>query len=98
MESYRNRDTNVEVEISKYLDEKFYPSINAKINRFKNKEDQLLGKDILFTYLDLTDAIVDEKAKTHYINKGIPTFAFELSFIHDGKVIPGWLIDSKFTF
>jgi hypothetical protein len=69
-----------EKEIAHFLDEFFYPKIASFTKRYSSKEDQLIGKDILIETTKTGRVIVDEKAATHYINKDIPTFAFELSF------------------
>ena len=79
--SYRKRDSKVEKEISSFLDTYFYPKIVNNFNRYSSKEDQLSGKDVSFSYMRLSKLVVDEKAATHYINKNIRTFAFELSFL-----------------
>ena len=93
MSGFRQRDSSVEKEISFFLDEKFYPSIGAKIVRHLDLETQMQGVDINLSYKDLHDVPVDEKAMSHYINKNIPTFAFELSFLNKGQVIKGWFLD-----
>ena len=95
----RSRDMMVEREISKFLDEKLYSnsSIFSKTERTDNIENQLSGSDIIISIpkLGIINAIVDEKAATHYINKNLPTFAFELSFkLNNGKIAEGWLTDT----
>ena len=94
--SYRQRDSTVEKEIGKFLDIYFYPKISKDFKRFENKENQLAGIDIQFTLSETGTIIVDEKAATHYINKDIPTFAFELSFkLSSGQAVQGWLLDES---
>ncbi|MAZ54442.1 MAG: hypothetical protein CMP55_01375 [Flavobacteriales bacterium] len=94
--SYRKRDSKVEKEISSFLDTYFYPKIVNNFNRYSSKEDQLSGKDVSFSYMRLNKLVVDEKAATHYINKNIRTFAFELSFLlKNGNEVEGWLIDDN---
>ena len=97
--SFRVRDSQVEKEISYYLDIYFYPKKVKDFLRYNSKEEQLAGKDVSFTFLNTGSIIVDEKAASHYINKNIPTFAFELSFLlNNGNEVQGWLLDkSKFT-
>ncbi|MEI8086858.1 MAG: hypothetical protein WCG93_11660, partial [Paludibacter sp.] len=95
----RSRDMMVEREISKFLDEKLYSnsSIFSKTERTDNIENQLSGSDIIISIpkLGIINAIVDEKAATHYINKNLPTFAFELCFkLNNGKIVEGWLTDT----
>lgn len=94
--SHRQRDSNVEKEIADFLDEFFYPKTTSFASRFEEKEDQLKGKDILIKTSKTGRIIVDEKAATHYINKDIPTFAFELSFCrYNGERVKGWLFDKS---
>jgi hypothetical protein len=97
--SYRARDSQVEQEISAFLDSYFYPKKANDFVRYNSKEDQLAGKDVSFSMSNAGSIIVDEKAATHYINKNIPTFAFELSFLlSSGSEVQGWLLDrSKVT-
>ena len=92
--SHRNRDSDVEKQVGDFLDSYFYPKIVQDFNRYTDKPNQLIGKDVSFSFGDLKHLIVDEKAATHYINKDIPTFAFELSFLLPTKTeVVGWLLD-----
>lgn len=92
------RDVSVEQEIAKFLDDNFYSKAVTDFHRFKSKDDQLKGKDIRFTWDDLVNIIVDEKAQSQYINRDLPTFAFEISSIFSGKRSEGWLFnDAKET-
>ena len=36
---------------------------------------------------------IDEKAQLDYLNQSLPTFAFELSYLKNGKWTKGWLFD-----
>jgi hypothetical protein len=92
--TFRQRDSIVEKEIAKFMDEKFYGRQVTGFIRFEDKENQLKGKDVSFTWGELKNIIVDEKAQTHYINENLPTFAFEISFIRAaGEWTLGWLFD-----
>ncbi|MBK8365378.1 MAG: hypothetical protein IPL24_17420 [Bacteroidetes bacterium] len=53
----------------------------------------------IFDLEDEVNLLVDEKAMVHYVNKSLPTFAFEVSFkLATGKEVEGWLLDkSKLT-
>ena len=94
--TFRQRDSTVEKEIAKFMDEKFYLNNVQDFKRFENKEEQLKGMDVSFTLDDFKNIIVDEKAQTHYINKNLPTFAFEISFLRtSGDWTLGWLLDKK---
>jgi hypothetical protein len=93
MDSHRPRDMRVEIELANYLDRVFYPNIGAVAERQFEKAQQHKGVDIILTYKDLKKISVDEKALTHYINKDLPTFAFELTSIQSGTEVEGWLTD-----
>ena len=98
MGSYRKRDMDVEREIAKFLDKYLYSNpIFTKKTRTDDTESQLNGSDIILSIpsKNLHDIVVDEKAATQYINKGLPTFALELSFVVGGKVVDGWFVDDN---
>ena len=92
--SLRKSDSSAELEVGKYLDKYFYPQNTTNFKRFGDIETQMLGIDVQFDYKELKNILVDEKAMTHYINRDIPTFAFEINFISSAKtLIDGWLFD-----
>lgn len=97
--SYRDIDMTNEQMLAKYLDEHFYSTGKfEKFERVTDKYQQLLGKDIIVTSskLNLTNTIIDEKNTSHYVNKDIPTFAFELSTLtKNGTLVEGWLTDPR---
>ncbi len=95
--SFREYDSNAEQEIARFLDKNLYSKeIIKDFKRFSDKEDQLKGKDVQFSIEDLKDIIVDEKAQIYYVNKNIPTFAFEVNFIRNsGDLTLGWFFDSN---
>ena len=83
MKSFRAIDSANEQMVARFLDEHFYlPPLFEKAERVSDKHEQLSGKVIVVSSskLGLTEAIIDEKDTAHYVNKNIPTFAFELSF------------------
>ncbi len=96
--SYRGRDMHVERVIAQYLDEHLYNDGRfSRHERTDGREEQLLGSDIIISVpsLGIQDAIVDEKAITHYMIRQIPTFALELSFLsQSGNIVEGWLTDT----
>jgi len=50
--------------------------------------------DVTFDFEENARLLVDEKAAAHFVNKNIPTFAFEIDFIGtDGELKEGWLFD-----
>jgi hypothetical protein len=83
--------------VARFLDEHFYlPPLFDSAIRVSDKNEQMLGKDIIVSSsrLGLSNAIIDEKDTAHYVNKNIPTFAFELSFLlYDRTEVEGWLTD-----
>jgi hypothetical protein len=94
--SFRKYDSNAEQEVAKFLDENFYKNNVSEFKRFTNKEDQLKGKDVEFSLGDLKNIIIDEKAQIYYVNKNIPTFAFEINFLRVGGILTrGWLFDES---
>ena len=97
--SYRGRDMHVERVIAQYLDEHLYNDVRfTRHDRTDGREEQLKGSDIIISVssLGIKDAIVDEKAITHYMTRQLPTFALELSFLsQSGNVVEGWLTDTE---
>lgn len=89
----RGMDTSVDNEISRFLDNRFYPTNTTNFKRFGDVETQMAGIDVQFDFKELKNILVDEKAAAHYINKDIPTFAFELDFLARGEIVPGWFYD-----
>ena len=96
--TFRKRDMNVEREMANFLDNHLYcsPLFTYK-QRTNDIESQLKGSDIIISVptKSIDNAIVDEKAQTQYINRPLPTFAFELSFVTaNNHVAEGWLTSS----
>ena len=96
--SYRGRDMHVERVIAQYLDEHLYNDGRfTRHDRTDGREEQLSGSDIIISVpsLGIQNAVVDEKAITHYMTKQLPTFALELSFLsQSGNIVEGWLTDT----
>lgn len=98
MKSFRNIDSANEQMVARFLDDNFYlPPLFDKATRITDKQEQLQGKDIIVSssLLNLDNAIIDEKDTAHYVNKDIPTFAFELSFLIGTNEVEGWLTDKE---
>lgn len=94
--SRRGQDMSAEAELAKFIDEFLYarfPNADSfkSIQRIFDKEQQLQGVDVIFTAADGRSFCIDEKAQLYYINKDLPTFAFEISFLRDGWPTTGWL-------
>ena len=99
--SLRLSDTKKEEAIAEYLDKYFYskPSI-YEFHRKVDKKTQLEGIDVTLKIkhpnLQLDTIYIDEKSAAHYVNKDIPTFAFELQFQNKLNIkTNGWLYDDK---
>lgn len=92
----RKQDSQAEVAVSQFLDQFFYPKCVRNQKRYFDLETQLKGVDVTFDFGDQTRLLVDEKAAAHFVNKNIPTFAFEVDFIgRDGELKEGWLFDEE---
>lgn len=95
VESFFARDIVKEKAVAKFLDNHFYPLMTTDFYRFSDIDAQMEGKDVCFTLLNLHKIVVDEKAQTSYINKNLPTFAFEVAYSKDNKLKDGWLFDES---
>lgn len=92
----RNMDNAAEMQVSAYLDKNFYPLYTQNFVRYTDRKTQMSGIDVSFDLGSLKDILVDEKALSHYVNRDLPTFAFELSFRSSrGDIIPGWFYDEQ---
>lgn len=97
--SRRAADMNAESELADFLDETLYAQLLDEgkflsIQRATEKEQQLQGIDVI-AKTHSSVAYIDEKAQLYYINKNIPTFAFELQFLKGGRVIEGWFLNDN---
>ena len=85
--------------LGEYLD-KQYPVIfepkGFQIERVFDKAQQKQGIDVILNKGDKFYHI-DEKAQLDYIDRPIPTFAFEISFLIHDNWRQGWLYDSSKT-
>ena len=100
----RDLDQAVEQETARFLDTYYYSWFKKDVKRIDNREEQLKGKDVILSSskYGLKEAIIDEKSASHYVafgkQYGLPTFAFELSFIRkSGDWTLGWLLDQEKT-
>lgn len=98
--SRRNDDMSAEAQLAYFLDTYLYSRFPkseffSRIERMHNKADQLAGVDVRFTGKDGTVYDVDEKAQLYYLNKNLPTFAFEIQFLREGRPTIGWLCNNS---
>lgn len=91
-------DMNAEQEVSNFLEGYFYPWLSKDVDglstqRNIEKQLQIKGIDVILKYKG-KEYYVDEKAQLYYMNKNLPTFAFEVSFINKkNELSVGWLIN-----
>ena len=87
-------DFKVGNEVTNFFEKFFYTRDEVKdFYRYKLKDEQFMGMDVRFSFGELKDIVVDEKAQLYYVNKDLPTFAFEVEYMLNGELKHGWLID-----
>lgn len=97
--SRRRLDMQAESELATFLDDYFYSRlINSgeltSAQRITDIETQREGIDVIVSK-NSWQALIDEKAQLYYINNGLPTFAFELGFLLDGRETIGWFLNDE---
>lgn len=86
-------DLNKEHILSEYLD-RLYKSKKIMFERIDDINKQHQGIDVIIQH-KAKDYFIDEKSQLHYLNKDLPTFTFELSYLNkNGKLKEGWLFDA----
>lgn len=98
--SRRAFDMSAEAQLALFLDKYLYerfPDIHrySSIKRISDKREQLNGTDVRFIMKDGRVFNVDEKAQLYYLNKNLPTFAFEIQFLRRGIPTTGWLCNDR---
>ena len=93
----RISDSSAEREVAKFLDYHLYARLARAPFHFQSRrtdtlQDQRAGSDIILTAPHQTYTI-DEKTQIYYINRSLPTFAFELDSIQNGVLRTGWFLD-----
>jgi hypothetical protein len=91
MRSSFKTDLKKEQILSNYLD-LIYHKLGFSFSRNTDMCQQLKGIDLQITIEDKTYNI-DEKAQLHYLNKELPTFTFEVSYLKNNQHKTGWLLD-----
>ncbi|WP_370477318.1 hypothetical protein [Tamlana flava] len=87
-------DLNQEQILHRYL-ALIYQSKKLKFENIANLEQQHRGIDVIINH-NSEKHNIDEKAQLHYINKDLPTFTFELSYLNkNNELKEGWLFDSS---
>lgn len=95
MHSKFNEDLSKEVALGQYLDT-IYPIVfeGCVIQRITDNALQHQGVDLIISK-EGRDFYIDEKAQLDYLDKNLPTFAFEISYLKNGKEHLGWLFDES---
>lgn len=88
---YKNLDR--EKILSTYLDN-VYDDINLDVQRVSEPDLQYAGVDLVYEN-NGEEIYIDEKAQLDYVDKDLPTFTFELSYLKNGKIKRGWLFDNS---
>jgi len=91
MSSKRRKDLDDESVLQPFLDA-VYRELGFDFRRETKRDKQLAGIDLVLSHRG-QEYYVDEKAATHYVNRPLKTFAFELNFRSYGQLRPGWLFD-----
>lgn len=93
MKSSFDSDLSKEALLGKYLDD-IYPDKfkGFNIQRVSDSEHQHKGVDLVISKGNM-EFYIDEKAQLDYIEKDLPTFAFEITYIKDNNQKQGWLFD-----
>lgn len=91
MHSFKS-DLEQENILAHYLDN-LYQEKGLDFERVYDLERQFEGIDLIITEKKVVYTI-DEKAQLHYLNKNLPTFTFELSYLKQGELKEGWLFNT----
>jgi len=97
----RIADSSAEREVAKFLDYFLYarlarPPFDIESQRTDTAHAQLAGSDVVLHSKSRT-YIIDEKAQIYYINRSLPTFAFEIDSLQNGILRPGWFLNTSLT-
>lgn len=97
LESNFKSDLEKEKKLTFLLDSYYQSKLKQySFVRVSDLRQQHEGVDLLFKRKEKNALFyIDEKAQLDYINEDLPTFAFELSYLKNGKVKEGWLFDKK---
>lgn len=99
MFSRRSADMGAEKQLSLFLDEKFWTPYAASkeglsFERRHDRDMQLVGVDVVWTD-NQSISYIDEKAQLYYVNRTLPTFAFEINSFQRYGLVKGWLLDDS---
>lgn len=71
-----------------------YANLNLDLQRISDTNLQYKGVDLIYCHKG-KELYIDEKAQLNYLNKDLPTFTFELSYLKNDKLRQGWLFDDE---
>lgn len=86
-------DLAKEAILGQFLDA-VYQKLNLNFQRITDTNFQYKGIDLIYPQ-EGKDLYIDEKAQLNYLNKDLPTFTFELSYLKDNVLKQGWLFDAE---
>jgi len=91
--SFFVRDLRKEKLLASFLN-KIYKELSLNFERVHSLKLQKKGVDLIYNHFGKR-YYIDEKAQLNYINKSLPTFTFELSYLKNGIEKTGWLLDEN---
>ena len=99
-ESRRRADMAAEEQLAVFLDRYLYArfpdaAAGTEIRRIADRGEQMEGTDVRFIRRDGRVRNIDEKAQLYYLNRDLPTFAFEIQFLRQGVPTVGWLCNGR---
>lgn len=99
-QSRRSSDMSAGSQMGRFLDGYLYKRLVAEeglagAERIDNIDDQLAGIDVKLIDKKGTVYRVDEKAQLYYLNRDLPTFAFEIQYLRGGEERLGWLCNQE---
>lgn len=90
------RDMQINNLVTQWLDTYLYGPKGFKISRTDDLSSQHEGSDVIVTTPNGNRLVIDEKSSTQYIayddEMALPTFAFEIGYLVNGRFKEGWAI------
>lgn len=96
MKSNFKQDLAKEQLLHPLLDDFYGQLKHYDFERVHELGQQHRGIDVILTHRKTHNSyFVDEKAQLDYLNEDLPTFAFEIQYLKNGVLRPGWLFDAQ---
>ena len=91
---------SAEGQLGIFLDRYLYSRLEEagrirSFHRVRDRSGQLRGTDVILTAPEGGALRLDEKAQLYYLNRDLPTFAFEIQFLRQGVPTVGWLCNGR---